>query len=207
MARESFFTATAMPDDDWWQDLWPDPRGVLAKIGLGPGMNVIDLCCGNGHFTVPLAGLVGVDGKVSGVDMDPDMLKQAKARLQRGGDKGARAVCDWYLEDAYKINRVFKDYRVADVLLIANTFHGAPDKTALSSVVAKVLKPEGSFIIINWHPMAREETVVLGQPRGPKMQMRMSPKDVEVVVIPAGFALKEVIELPPYHYAIVFNLA
>ena len=28
------FPATAMPDPDWWQGLWPRPGEVLAKLGM-----------------------------------------------------------------------------------------------------------------------------------------------------------------------------
>jgi hypothetical protein len=37
-----FFEGTGMPDPGWWEALWPDPAGVLAKVGLKPGMDVIE---------------------------------------------------------------------------------------------------------------------------------------------------------------------
>jgi len=40
---EAFFPATAMPDSDWWQALWSDPRSVLDEIGVEVGMVVVDL--------------------------------------------------------------------------------------------------------------------------------------------------------------------
>ena len=52
------FPATSMPDRDWWAALWPDPEGVLRQVGVEPGMTVLDLCCGDGYFTAPLARLV-----------------------------------------------------------------------------------------------------------------------------------------------------
>jgi ubiquinone/menaquinone biosynthesis C-methylase UbiE len=138
-----------------------------------------------------MAALVDAERKVSGVDMDSNLLNLAKARMQSDANKGSSAICDWHLEDAYEINRVFRGNMAADALVIANKFHGVPVKNALSLVVAKVLKPWGSFIIINRHAMAREETVVLGNPHGPKTQLRMRPKDVEAVVILAGFPRKK----------------
>ncbi|MBN6743241.1 hypothetical protein JKG47_22800, partial [Acidithiobacillus sp. MC6.1] len=51
--KEAFFPATVMPDPDWWHALWPDPEGVLRALGIGPGLGVVDLCCGDGHFTAP----------------------------------------------------------------------------------------------------------------------------------------------------------
>jgi hypothetical protein len=43
---KGFFQGTEMPTAGWWEALWPDPAGVLAKVGVRPGMNVIDLCSG-----------------------------------------------------------------------------------------------------------------------------------------------------------------
>ena len=92
-----------------------------------------------------------------------------------------------------------------DHVVIANTFHGVPDKTGLASVVRKTLKPDGRFAIVNWHKQSKEKTPVLGKPRGPRTGMRMSPDDVRAVVEPAGFELQDVIELLPYHYGAVFR--
>ena len=91
-----------------------------------------------------------------------------------------------------------------DYILIANTFHGAPDKTALAREVAAALKPGGRFGVVNWHPKPREETTVLDKPRGPSTELRMSPEHTRAVVEPAGFALVSLVELPPYHYGAIF---
>ena len=66
---EQLFPATTMPDRDWWATLWPDPEAVIGLLGVKPTMTVVDLCCGDGYFTAPLARIV--DGKVYGVDIDP----------------------------------------------------------------------------------------------------------------------------------------
>jgi len=49
-----FFEGTGMPDPGWWEALWPDPARVLKDVGVTPGMDVIDLCSGDGWFTFPL---------------------------------------------------------------------------------------------------------------------------------------------------------
>jgi ubiquinone/menaquinone biosynthesis C-methylase UbiE len=46
-------------------------------------MTVVDLCCGDGHFTAPLSMLV--DGQFHGVDLDPAMLEQVRREIQRIG--------------------------------------------------------------------------------------------------------------------------
>jgi hypothetical protein len=46
---------------------------------------------------------------------------------------------------------------------------------------------------------------VLGEPRGPKGEMRMSPQTVAEIVEPAGFHIMQVIALFPYHYGALFE--
>lgn len=189
-----------MPDRDWWSALWPDPQGLLQQIGIRRGMSVLDLCCGDGYFTGPLAALV--DGRLAALDLDPAMIELAKAEVERSG----ASVRQWICADATSALAKHLDEPV-DFVLIANTFHGAPDQIGLACSVREVLKPDGLFCIVNWHPAPREETVVLGKPRGPRTEMRMSPEAVRTVVETAGFFMQRVVDLPPYHYAAVFEVA
>lgn len=43
---------------------------------------------------------------------------------------------------------------------------------------------------MNWYPLPRELTRVLGEPRGPATEMRLSPVQTVASVEPAGFALE-----------------
>ncbi|HZW61674.1 MAG TPA: hypothetical protein VFF04_05615, partial [Candidatus Babeliales bacterium] len=70
--------------------------------------------------------------------------------------------------------------------------------------IAATLKPNGHLTIVNWYPIPREETIVLGKPRGPSTELRLSPEQTRVLVEPAGFELETVVELPPYHYGAIF---
>lgn len=148
MMQERLFPATAMPDQDWWQTLWPDPDGLIATLRIEPGMHVVNLGCGDGYFTAAIARHVG-SGRVIGFDLDPIMLEQARAVCVPYGH------CDWVLGDAMKLSRLIP--APVDHVLIANTFHGVPDPTALAREIAAVLKPAGRFAIVNWHPIARTD--------------------------------------------------
>ncbi|MBX5453313.1 MAG: methyltransferase domain-containing protein [Acidobacteriia bacterium] len=190
-----FFPATAMPDSDWWNILWPEPAQVVAKLGVKPGMDVVDLCCGDGLFTAPMAQIAR---RVLAIDIDPQMLDLARARVAAAGATN----CAFVLGDAYEIAALVP--WLADLVLIANTFHGVPDKARLAHGVAAILKPKGRLVVVNWHRRPREETPVLGQPRGPKTEMRIEPEDVATAVAPSGLRLERVVELPPYHYGAIF---
>lgn len=195
---EKFFPATAMPDRDWWAELWPDPEGVLRSLGIEPGMLVLDLCCGDGYFTAPLACIV--NGQMYGVDIDSVMLGRTRAELDRLGATALQLIC----ADARDLSELLTEKM--DYVLIANTFHGVPQKTAMARAVAAILKPGGRFAVVNWHKLPREKTLVLDAPRGPKTEMRMSPDDVQSIVEPAGFILEQVVDLPPFHYGAIFLL-
>lgn len=186
-----------MPDPDWWQTLWPRPDKILARLGIAPGMeDAVDLCCGDGLFTVPLASMAG---NVVAIDLDPEMLDKARVRAAAAG----AANCAFVVGDAYDLPG-FVSAQV-DLVLMANTFHGVPDKARLAGAAAAVMKPGGRFIVVNWHRRPREETIVLGQPRGPRTEMRMTPEEVMAAVAPAGLRPMRVIDLPPYHYAAIFE--
>jgi len=139
-----------------------------------------------------------VHGNVYALDLDRALLQQARKAVEEQG----ASVLEWICGDARKLAELVAQ-RV-DYVLMANTFHGVPDKLGLLRSVGAVLRPGGRLGLINWHALPREETVVLDQPRGPETRLRMSPEQVQNVVEPAGFELERVVQLQPYHYGAVF---
>jgi hypothetical protein len=93
----------------------------------------------------------------------------------------------------------------ADFVFMANAFHGVPDRPRLARAVRATLSRAGHFAIVNWHQRPREETTVLGEPRGPKTELRLSPQQTIDAVESSGLKLAHLIEVPPYHYAAVFK--
>lgn len=198
MLQEKLFPATMMPDSDWWHALWPHPDSVVRALHVKPGMTVVDLGCGDGYFTAAIARQVEA-GHVIGLDLDPEMLAQAKAMCSVSEN------CDWLLGDAMTLSELMPD--PVDFVLIANTFHGVPDKTGLARQIAAILQSAGRFAIINWYPYPRENTIVLGQARGPRTELRMSVAQTQSLVEPAGFELETLVEFMPYHYGTIFRKA
>jgi ubiquinone/menaquinone biosynthesis C-methylase UbiE len=192
----AFFEGTEMPVTGWWEALWPDPASVLTAAGVQPGMSAIDLCSGDGWFTLQLAKRVR---KVIAIDIDPDLLDVARHRLTEGGVKTCRFVAG----DAYEVATLAGED--VDFVFMANAFHGVPDRPRLARAVAQVLKPAGGFAVVNWHQRAREETKVLGEPRGPKTELRLSPQQTIDAVEAGGLRHVTTVEIPPYHYAAMFQ--
>ena len=191
-----FFAGTEMPTAGWWEALWPDPAGVISKVGIRPGMDVIDLCSGDGWFTLQIA---KVARHVVAIDIDAGLLEVARHRLAEAGVTN----CDFVAGDAYDIGRHWP--RPVDFVFMANAFHGVPERARLARSVANALKPAGRFAVVNWHERAREETTILGEPRGPRTELRIGPDVVKIAVEPSGLKMKDVVEIPPYHYGSIFE--
>jgi ubiquinone/menaquinone biosynthesis C-methylase UbiE len=180
-----------------WLALWPHPERVVRSLGIRPGMTVVEFCCNNGYFTVPLAKLVG--GNLYVFDIDPEVLGRARAEVTRAG----ASVRGWIWDDTEDLARVLPN--AVDVVFMANALNSVSDKPELARTVSSALKPNGRFAVIDWHQLPRERTTVHGQPCGPVTETRISPDEIRVAVEPAGFALSDVVELPPYHYGVVFH--
>jgi SAM-dependent methyltransferase len=58
---------------------------LLARSGVKAGERVLEIGCGTGAFTVPLAEAVGGSGEVVGADISTAMLAGAKKRLAEAG--------------------------------------------------------------------------------------------------------------------------
>lgn len=191
-----FFQGTGMPDPGWWEALWPEPARVLEQVGIARGMSVIDLCSGDGWFTLQIANIARL---VYAIDIDGKLLETSRARL---AERGVRH-CHFIAGDAFEVASLVPE--PVDFVFLANAFHGVPDKPRLARAVHDVLRPSGLFAIVNWHARSRETTTILGAPRGPATDLRMTPAATIAAVQPNGFRLSAVHDIAPYHYGVVLR--
>ena len=196
MTLPGFFEGTEMPDTGWWEALFYDPAAILKSVGLSFGSDAVDLCSGDGWFTLQMARIAH---HVIAVDIDAHMLETNRARLDEAGVTN----CEFILGDAYDLPKMVS--KPVDFAFMANAFHGVPDRPKLASAIHATLKPGGLFSVVNWHQRPREETTIFGEPRGPKNELRMSPAQTIESVRRSGFSLAQVVEILPYHYGAVFQ--
>lgn len=60
-------------------------RRFLIEAGVGGGMRVLDIGCGPGDVSLTAAELVGPDGSVVGVDVNPAIIDTARERARAAG--------------------------------------------------------------------------------------------------------------------------
>ncbi|WP_331235387.1 class I SAM-dependent methyltransferase [Natronorarus salvus] len=189
------FRNTEEPDADWWSVVWPDPGETLRTLGTDGRASFLDLCCGTGRFTLAAPALV--DGPVYAYDLDPNALEVLS---ERAADE--RIEIETIEGDAMAVSELVEP---VEYVLFANTLHGVPEKTLLAERVREAIVPGGRFVVINWIAASPEETPVLGEPRGPPEELRMTPAETVAAVEPAGFEATETVSVSPHHYAVVFE--
>ena len=107
---------------------------------LSPGERVLDLGSGAGTDSLVAAQMVGEEGRVTGVDMTPQMLAKARAAA---AEMGAGNV-DFVEGEAEKLP--FEDGSF-DVVVSNGVIDLIPDKDAVFSELYRVLAPGGRMQI------------------------------------------------------------
>jgi ubiquinone/menaquinone biosynthesis C-methylase UbiE len=69
-----------------------DPYKVLKAAGLRPGQEVLEVGCGPGFFTIPAAKIVGGEGRVDALDVNPLALEKVRKKLEQEGVSNVRTI-------------------------------------------------------------------------------------------------------------------
>lgn len=194
------YLGTSMPDRDWWSALWPNPEAMLRGLGARSGQRALDVCCGDGYFTVPLARLT-TPAVTVGVDLDNDALELAR-----------RDATSARLDNISLIHASASDLGELvdggfDFVLLASTLHGVPEQLEMILALRRLMTdPGGRLVVINWHALSRKKCEVLGKPRGPRPAIRMPPMALRHLTDKAELTEVAFFDVGPYHYASIFEL-
>ena len=126
--------------DNGIRRLLQPPRRILTPF-IAPGDTVVDLGCGPGFFTLPLARLTGPKGKVLAVDLQARMLARVRRKAERQG-LADRIVCHQCLPDRIGLSLQ------ADFILAWYMMHETPDPANLLRELRTLLKPDGRLLVV-----------------------------------------------------------
>ena len=117
-----------------------NPYRILGGL-VHPGQTVVDLGCGMGYFSIPLARMVGPQGKVICIDVQQQMLDGLRRRATRAG-----VLSQVTLHRCEPTQLGLAD--PADFVLAFWMLHEVPDQTAFLAEIAAHLKPNGCLLIV-----------------------------------------------------------
>lgn len=121
------------------RELWPLGERIVARAGVRPGEDVLDIGCGTGNAAIRAA---QAGGRVVGVDLTPELFGAAR-RLA----SAARVEVEWVEGDAEAL--CFADQSF-DVVVSAVGVMFAPRHEAAAREMVRVLRPGGRFVLCNW---------------------------------------------------------
>ncbi len=123
----------------------------LDKLELEPGMRVLDVGCGPGRLSIPIAQAVGAEGEVVALDLQPGMLRRLEARAARAGVTNIQPV----LAD---ITRAPIEPAAFDRAILVTVLGEIPDREAALQSIYDALKPGGLLSITEILPDPHYQT-------------------------------------------------
>lgn len=118
-----------------------EAEAFINRLGLKPGLKVLDVACGTGNLALPAA-RVGAD--VTGVDIAPNLVEQARANAAR---EGLKAQFDEGDAEALPYADASFD---AAMTMFGAMF--APRPELVAAELKRVTKPGGRIAMGNWTP-------------------------------------------------------
>ena len=162
---------------------------MLANLDARPGMTVCDMGCGNGFYTLKLARMVGADGRVYGVDIQPQMLVMLNERAVEQEVANITPVLGTLFDP-----RLPKDE--IDLVLLVDVYHEFSHPEHMLQAMRDALSPEGRIVLLEY----RGE-----DPEVPIKPLHKMTKEQIMKEYPAnGFKLVKEFEKLPWQHMMYF---
>lgn len=116
---------------------------LLKVLKVEPGAVICDMGCGNGYYALKLSKLVGKEGRVLGVDIQPEMLSLLKKRTAAEGVKNVEPVLGTLIDP--KLPKVG-----VDLILLVDVYHEFSHPEHMLKAMRESLKPEGQIVLVEF---------------------------------------------------------
>jgi SAM-dependent methyltransferase len=180
---------SGMPEEAYWETLFDVPL-ILDRLRVDARLkSVVELGCGYGTFTIPVARRIS--GTVTTFDIDEAMVERTRQRAATAGARNVVCVVRDVFEDGF-----VSEAGTKDACLLFNILH-CEEPVRLLAEAARVVRPGAAVLVIHW----RHDPAT---PRGPNLEIRPRPEQIAGWAAETGLLAAEgpVIDLPPWHYGL-----
>lgn len=116
---------------------------MLANSGIQPGMSVCDIGCGNGYYAFRMAELVGPNGIVYAVDIQPEMLSLLREEMEKRGVENIVPILGSVHNPRLPAGSV-------DIMVLADVYHEFSHPEQMLKYMRSALKPDGYAILLEY---------------------------------------------------------
>ncbi len=166
------------------------PDAALESIGIKAGMTAADVGAGSGYFTVRLARRVGAEGKVYAQDIQPEMLRLLRRRLEKANFDNVVTVLGTETDPKLPENSL-------DLILMVDVYHEFSQPQRMLRELRKALKDDGRLVLLEYR---KEDPWVPIRP-----EHKMSVAEAKLEVEDEGFLLERVGKELPRQHILVFK--
>ena len=164
---------------------------LVRALALKPGQVVADIGAGSGYFSWRFAQLVGEQGKVLAVDIQPEMLELLMAQMRQRGVAGIVEPILGTVDDP-KLPE-----NLADLIILIDVYHELDFPFEMTRAMIKGLKPGGRLVLVEYRG---EDPAV---PIKPLHKMTTAQVKKEMAVHPVTF--DAAVEILPQQHILIFR--
>ncbi len=171
-----------------------DERAVFDQLQLKGGEVVVDAGSGVGNYALALAGSAGSGSRIYAFDLWREGIDELNRRIAGSGLENLTA-------DLADVSQgIPLGDGAADVLLMVTVLHDLVEDGKGDGALreaARVLKPGGRLVIVEFNKTE-------GSP-GPPLHVRLSPDELDQLVVPFGFAKTGSTAAGPHAYVSTYR--
>src|SRR3989338_92037 len=123
-----------------------NPELIINEFGIMPGMSIGDFGSGAGYFTILMAERVGREGRVYALDIMESALDSVREKARAVGLENIEAI----RTNLEVLGSSGLSDQSQDIVLLANILFQSEKKVEIIREAKRVLKDNGSLIIIDW---------------------------------------------------------
>ena len=167
-----------------------DCRLMLDALEISPGQTVCDLGAGNGFYTLELARMVGPEGLVYAVDIQPEMLRMLSRRAAQERIDNIRLILGSPIDPRLPEGEI-------DLVLCVDVYHEFSHPDPMLARIRESLAPGGRVALVEFRG---EDPAVPIKPLH-----KMTKAQVRAELEPAGFRLVREFDRLPWQHLLFFG--
>ena len=163
---------------------------LLRELGLKAGMTVADVGAGTGYYARRMAPLVGSDGQVLAVDVQPQMIEMLTTLAKKANLTNIKPVLG-------AVDDVKLEAASVDVAIMVDVYHELEYPFEVMQSIVRALKPNGRVVFVEYR---------LEDPKVPiKLIHKMSEAQIRKEAAAHDLVYERTARTLPWQHVVIFR--
>lgn len=171
------------------------PQLLIDSLAIKPGQTIADLGAGSGYYSFRIAPLVGEQGRVLAVDIEPRMLRIISERAKRERVENVFTVLGTPRDP--NLGEPNLPANSVDLLFMVDVYHELEYPLEMMLKVREALKPGGRVALIEYR--AEDPKVMI------KPVHKMTERQIIRELTAAGFRHQKTVRTLPLQHLVIFQ--